>query len=94
MLTAFTGAVGFAVMLAVPAYIVLQPIALAQLRGGWRIASLVPLLLAVPAALWSLLALAQDSNLWPLTFIFVAPIGSGYLAVLLLLHRLRARSAS
>ena len=94
MLTTFTGVLGLAVMLAVPAYFVLQPIALARLRGGWRSASLVPLLLVVPAAAWSLHALAQGSNLWPLAFIFVAPIGSAYLMMLLFFYRLGAGRAS
>jgi hypothetical protein len=31
--------------------------------------------------------LSKDSNLWPLTFIFFAPLGSLYLVALMLLHR-------
>jgi hypothetical protein len=51
-------------------------------RGGWRVAALAPLLLTVPALLFSLFALADGSNLWPLTLIFAAAIGVVYLAAL------------
>jgi hypothetical protein len=78
----------------VPGYFVLQVWALVRLRGGWRIAASVPLLGAVPTIAWSLYALSQESNLWPLTFIFFAPVGSLYLVVLALLHRFaRPRAA-
>jgi len=53
---------------------VLQPWALVALRSGWRIAAAIPLGFAVPAAIWCLYALAHDSNLRPLVFIFFAPI--------------------
>jgi len=78
---------GFAFMAGVPGYFVLQPWALIRFRGGWRIAALVPLIGAVPTIVWSLYALSKDSNLWPLTFIFFAPLGSLYLVALMLLHR-------
>jgi hypothetical protein len=59
---------GFAAMLSVPAYFVLQPWALFRFERTWRIAAAAPLALAIPAAPWSLYALAQESNLWPLVF--------------------------
>jgi hypothetical protein len=65
------------------AYFVLQPVAVVRLKGGWRVAALAPLLLAIPAVIWSLYALSQDSNLWPLVFIFFAPLGTLYLVVVL-----------
>ena len=71
-----------AVFLAVPAYFVLQPLAAIRLKGGWKVAALAPLLLAIPAALWSLYALSQGSNVWPLVFIFFTPLGTLYLAAL------------
>jgi hypothetical protein len=55
-------------------------------RGGWRIAALVPLLLMIPVFVTTAIALAQDSNLWPIVMIFAAPIGTGYLAILFLLR--------
>jgi hypothetical protein len=73
---------GFVVMLSVPAYFVLQPWALFRLERTWRIAAAAPLALAIPAALWSLYALAQESNLWPLVFVLFAPLGTLYLAAL------------
>jgi hypothetical protein len=80
--------IGMAVMAGVPAYFVLQPMVLARWRGRWRMAALAPLLLTVPAGLFSLYALAQDSNLWPLALIFAAAIGSLYLGALCTAQRL------
>ena len=79
-------ALGSAVMLAAPAYLVLQLLAALRLRGGWRTAALVPLLIAVPLGLWCLAAFADQSNLWPLPFLLFAPLGLLYLAIVLLLH--------
>ena len=84
--------VGFAVMLAVPGYFVLQPMTLLRFRGGWRTAAMVPLIGAAPAIVWSLYALSEESNLWPLAFIFFAPIGTIYLAVLMTARYFRAGS--
>ena len=44
---------GMAVMAGVPAYFVAQPMSLLQWHGGWRKAALAPLLLTVPALLFS-----------------------------------------
>lgn len=77
---------GLAFMAGVPAYFVIQPWALMRFRGGWNVAALVPLIGAVPTIVWSLYALSQDSNLWPLTFIFFAPVGTLYLGILTLLR--------
>jgi hypothetical protein len=78
---------GMAVMAGVPAYFVVQPMSLAQWQGGWRKAALAPLLLTVPALLFSLYALSKGSNLWPIALIFAAAIGSLYLAALWLAQR-------
>lgn len=78
--------VGFVVMAGVPAYFVAQPMALLRFPGGWRLAALAPLLLTVPALLFSLYALHQGSNLWPLTLIFAAALGSIYLSSLWLVR--------
>jgi len=67
----------FAVM--VPGYFVLQPLTLWRFKDGWRTAAMVPLIGAVPTIVWSLYTLSQESNLWPLAFIFFAPLGSLYL---------------
>jgi hypothetical protein len=70
----------------VPGYFFLQPAALWRWRGGWRKAAWAPLALVIPALFFSLYALGQDSNLWPLTLIFSAMIGSVYLAGLWLVQ--------
>jgi hypothetical protein len=77
---------GLLITLMVPAYFVLQPLALFRMSGKWRIAAAAPLARAIPAAADCLYALAQDSNLWPLIFIFFAPIGTLYLGILLAFH--------
>jgi len=77
---------GFIVVSTVPAYFLLQPWALASLRRRWRLAGAAPLAFAVPAAVWCLVALAHDSNLWPLVFILFAPIGTLYLMALMYLN--------
>jgi len=78
---------GLALMLGAPIYLVLQTACIfVAWREGWWMAFLAPLVLAVPIALWCLFALAQDSNLWPLTFILFAPFGCAYLLVVLVLR--------
>lgn len=81
--------IGTAIALGVPAYLVLQVLAVWRIRDRWRIAAFAPLVLAVPIALFCIVALIAQSNLWPLTFILFAPFGALYLAALLGLHALR-----
>lgn len=50
-------------------------------RGGWRGAALLPLLLSVPAFLWSAYAIADNSNLGFLPFVLMAPLGVLYLLI-------------
>lgn len=71
---------GIIVTMAIPAYLVVQPTIALRWRGGWRRAALAPLLVTVPALVFSLFALTQDSNLWPIALIFAAAIGMLYLA--------------
>jgi hypothetical protein len=73
---------GLVVMAGVPAYFVVQPATILRWPGGWRLAALAPLLLTAPALGFSLFALYHGSNLWPLTLIFAAALGSIYLAAL------------
>ena len=89
-MTALSMLLAALLMAAVPAYFILQPYALYRLSGGWRMAALVPLLVTVPAAVFSGAALAHDSNLWPITFILAAPLCSLYLLVLLVVGSARA----
>jgi len=78
--------IGSVVMMAVPGYFVLQPMALLRFTGKWRTAAMVPLIGAAPALVFSLYALSQDSNLWPMMFIMFAPIGTIYLVALIAAH--------
>jgi hypothetical protein len=72
------------VVLAVPGYFVLQ-IALGLLYSGrWRLAALAPLLVMVPATAHAAVALAAQSNLWPIVVILTAPFAFLYLAGLLI----------
>ena len=80
--------IGLMAMMSVPAYFVLQPWTLFKLQHGWRIAAAAPLVLAIPAVLWCLHALADNSNLWPLVFILFAPFGTLYLGIVIFLHRM------
>ncbi|MBN9557960.1 MAG: hypothetical protein J0I26_10580 [Alphaproteobacteria bacterium] len=69
-----------------PGYLILQAVLPPFYRGGWRKAALVPLIATVPIALWCLVAFTQESNLWPLPFLFYAPLAFAYLTALALLH--------
>ena len=75
---------GLALMAGTPVYVILQVVAPLQAQPtSWRLAALLPLLVAVPIAGWCGYALSQDSNLWPLPFILFAPLGALYLVALL-----------
>ena len=81
-------------LLAVPGYFILQAIALVTQRGRWRWAASAPLLVMAPAVLHAVFALSAGSNLWPLVFIFTAPLGFLYLALLFALRWLRGGGPS
>ena len=87
---AVTLVIGSLVMLAAPAYFVLQVWAPMKLSGGWRTAALAPLLLAVPLLLWCAYAFADQSNLWPVPFLLFAPFGAGYLGLIVAIGRNKA----
>lgn len=83
---------GLLVVGGVPGYLVLQFISVISLRSGWRKAALVPAGLMGLACLHAVYALSQDSNLWPIVVILTAPVACFYLAGLLGLRFLQARS--
>ena len=72
---------GSVAMLALPGYWILQVILAKRCTGGWRIAALVPLVVMVPLVIWTAIAFAAESNLWPLMLILVSPVAFVYLAV-------------
>jgi hypothetical protein len=78
------GLIAFA---AVPAYPVLQIMALRRLKGGWWYAAAAPLLAMLPILAFTLFALLQKSNLWPLLLILASPVASLYLLVTIGLYR-------
>ena len=49
--------------------------------------ALLPLLLMIPVFVITALAYAQQSNLWPILLIFAAPLGTGYLVILMVIRR-------
>ncbi len=83
---------GLAVMAGIPAYLVLQALAVLRLEGNWRWAGVAPLLAIVPAALHAVFALSQASNLWPIMIVLTAPLGAVYLAAILMTHRYAGRA--
>lgn len=68
-------------------YLVLQVVLPRRWQGGWRIAALLPLVGLTIVGGWSLLALADGSNLWPLMLIFFLPVGFAYLVLVAGLKR-------
>ena len=74
----------------IPGYVCLQLFMLYRYSGGWRIAAGLPLVVMIPLALYTVAALAMESNLWPLMMLFLAPPAFLYLAGLLIV-RLLAR---
>src|SRR4051794_19257200 len=68
------------------AYLPLQIYSGLKWRGGWRIAALVPAFLMVPVFVVTGIALAQESNLWPIIMIFASPFGTAYLVVLFIIR--------
>jgi hypothetical protein len=79
------------IFLAIPGYFLLQAALTFWTSGGWRKATLVPAVFMVPVLAYTVLALAAQSNLWPLPLLLSAPLACLYLVVLgivLLLARL------
>ena len=75
----------------IPAYFVLQALLWWRWRGGWRRLALVPLWGTVPITAYTVIALLQGSNLWPLVMLFTLPWAFLYLLVLVTLKRVRGR---
>ena len=80
-------------MASVPVYFILQGWVVYAWVGGWRIASLVPLVVIGPAVAFSAFALAHGSNLWPLTVILLSPLCLVYLLFVCAIRVLRNRAS-
>jgi hypothetical protein len=72
-------ALGFAAAISYPG---LQYAALRQMPGVWRALGLVPLAVMAIVVVYTVMALLEGSNLWPLLLIFTAPLATGYLLLL------------
>jgi hypothetical protein len=57
-----------------------------QMRRGWRVAALLPLLVVIPVVVVTIRGLQQGSNLWPIYLIVLAPVVLLYHIVLRFLH--------
>lgn len=77
---------GLLVMLALPGYLILQALLLVRYRNGWWLAAMAPLAIVVPLMIHAALALADDSNLWPLLMTLAAPFGFLYLCGLMMVR--------
>jgi hypothetical protein len=73
------------------AYPPLQLAALRKLRGIWRILAVLPLVPMGCVLVVTAVAFYQQSNLWPLLLIFMAPIALVYLFALMWVHRVVMR---
>jgi hypothetical protein len=74
----------------IPGYFVLQVVLYRRWRDGWRKAALLPLWGTVPIVAYTLFALLQGSNLWPLVMLFTVPLAFVYLVLLVLAKRVLA----
>lgn len=72
----------------IPAYVCLQLFMVFRYSGGWRVAAGLPLVGMIPLALYTLVALAMGSNLWPLMLLFLTPPAFLYLVGLLIVRLL------
>jgi hypothetical protein len=88
-------AIPFFLMIGGPVvYVSLQVYAVLRLTGGWRMASLLPLLGMVPVAIISGIALSLGSNLWPIWLILGSPFAVIYLLAVVVLARVRGKTVS
>ncbi len=67
-------------------YPILQFFAIKRMQGGWRVLAFLPLILMAIVFFITVVLFFQQSNLWPIILIFVAPLILVYLAVLLGVH--------
>jgi hypothetical protein len=75
------------IWLTIPAYVVVQIVALMRSSGGSRVAAVLPLFVMVPVFAHAAVGLVQASNLWPLLMLFASPVALLYVSVVALLAR-------
>ena len=81
----------FAMGWSAPGYLVLQGIALWRLRGGWRLAVLLPALPMAGVLVYTVYAFLAGSNIFPLVLLFTSPFALLYLVVVLVVRWLARR---
>jgi hypothetical protein len=67
-------------------YLPLQIYTIARWKGAWRLSSLLPLVVMVPAYAVAYASLVQRSNLWPVWMILISPVAVVYQLALTALH--------
>lgn len=67
--------------LTIPAYFIVQFVALARTSGRARIAAGLPLAVMVPALAVTVIGFVRGSNLWPLLLLLASPLALAYVAV-------------
>ena len=72
-------------------YVVLQVVVVWKLAGVLRILAWIPVPIMILVVKETIEAYQAESNLWPLAMIFGGPIAAVYLAVLLVVDKVRAR---
>lgn len=70
----FAGLLTFVALASVIGYPIVQILACAKLKGVARLLSCLPLSFMVPVYAYTVYALTQGSNLWPLLAIFASPV--------------------
>ena len=76
-----------------PIYVITQMVAIFRLRGGWRWASLVPVIPMIYVVAVTIKAFEQQSNLWPLLLIFSSPLALVYILLIVGLYQLVPRKS-
>jgi hypothetical protein len=74
----------------IPGYFILQFYLYRRWHNGWRKAALLPMWATIPILAYTLFALAQGSNLWPLVMLFTVPLAFLYLVGLIVARRMFA----
>lgn len=84
---------GLALMAGVPAYLLLQVWTAIELPRAWRLAALLPLVLATALIIWAVREVTGNAGPWLAPFIVFAPAAAIYLLAVLGLRRVVSRSA-
>ena len=75
------------IWLTIPAYVVVQVIALMRSSTGSRMVAALPLFVMVPVFIHAVVGLVQESNLWPLLMLFTTPLALLYVTVVAVFAR-------